>query len=57
MIPLYPTLSLQLSAIAREYGLPSTGGMVLYLVEGSIHTGEIANQIVEFLSFFFLYQT
>ncbi|KAM0753480.1 hypothetical protein T439DRAFT_377674 [Meredithblackwellia eburnea MCA 4105] len=32
LIPLYPTLSLQLAAIAREYGLPSTGGLVLYLL-------------------------
>jgi hypothetical protein len=30
---LYPTLQGQLGAIAREYGLPSTGGMVLYLLE------------------------
>ncbi|GAA6062447.1 hypothetical protein JCM10212_003321 [Sporobolomyces blumeae] len=32
LIPLYPTLSSQLAAIAREYGLPSTGGLVLYLL-------------------------
>ncbi|KAL8290229.1 hypothetical protein RQP46_003168 [Phenoliferia psychrophenolica] len=32
LIPLYPTLSSQLGAIAREYGLPSTGGLVLYLI-------------------------
>lgn len=33
LIPLYPSLSSQLAAIARAYGLPSTGGIVLYLVE------------------------
>ncbi|GAA5892640.1 uncharacterized protein JCM6883_007422 [Sporobolomyces salmoneus] len=32
LVPLYPTLSSQLAAIAREYGLPSTGGLVLYLL-------------------------
>ncbi|GAA5985411.1 hypothetical protein JCM10908_006965 [Rhodotorula pacifica] len=32
LIPLYPTLSSQLAAIAREYGLPSSGGLVLYLL-------------------------
>ncbi|GJJ09940.1 hypothetical protein Clacol_004164 [Clathrus columnatus] len=31
LIPLYPTLRSQLGAIAREYSLPSTGGLVLYL--------------------------
>ncbi|KAK4702728.1 hypothetical protein P7C70_g3490, partial [Phenoliferia sp. Uapishka_3] len=35
LIPLYPTLSSQLGAIAREYGLPSTGGLVLYLLSTS----------------------
>ena len=35
LIPLYPTLSSQLGAIAREYNLPSTGGLVLYLVQSS----------------------
>lgn len=30
---MYPTLAGQTSAIAREYGLPSVGGIVLYLVE------------------------
>ncbi|ORY91618.1 hypothetical protein BCR35DRAFT_323366 [Leucosporidium creatinivorum] len=35
LIPLYPTLSSQLAAIAREYGLPSTGGLVLYLLSTS----------------------
>ncbi|GAA6031161.1 hypothetical protein JCM8097_004034 [Rhodosporidiobolus ruineniae] len=32
LVPLYPTLSAQLAAIAREYGLPSIGGLVLYLL-------------------------
>ncbi|GAA5957520.1 hypothetical protein JCM21900_002691 [Sporobolomyces salmonicolor] len=35
LVPLYPTLSSQLAAIAREYGLPSTGGLVLYLLSTS----------------------
>ena len=37
LIPLYPTLSSQCAAIAREYGLPSAGGIVLYLVEMASH--------------------
>ncbi|BGP15187.1 hypothetical protein JCM10213v2_003144 [Rhodosporidiobolus nylandii] len=32
LVPLYPTLSAQLAAISREYGLPSTGGLMLYLL-------------------------
>ncbi|TCD62631.1 hypothetical protein EIP91_006615 [Steccherinum ochraceum] len=32
MVPVYPTLQTQMGAIAREYALPSTLGMVLYLV-------------------------
>ncbi|SCV70615.1 BQ2448_3377 [Microbotryum intermedium] len=32
LVPLYPTLSSQLAAIAREYGLPSTGGIAIYLL-------------------------
>lgn len=32
LVPVYSTLQSQLSAIAREYALPSTVGMVLYLV-------------------------
>lgn len=32
MVPVYSTLHSQLSAIAREYALPSTLGMVLYLI-------------------------
>ncbi|GAA5967389.1 hypothetical protein JCM3765_000510 [Sporobolomyces pararoseus] len=35
LVPLYPTLSSQLAAIAREYGLPSTGGLVVYLLSTS----------------------
>ncbi|KAL9934032.1 hypothetical protein V8E36_007114 [Tilletia maclaganii] len=33
LVPLYPTLSGQLSAIARELSLPSTGGIALYLLD------------------------
>lgn len=33
LLPLYPTLSAQLGAIAREYGLPSKGGLIVYLLE------------------------
>ncbi|KAG8834351.1 hypothetical protein FRC17_009119 [Serendipita sp. 399] len=32
LVPLHPTLSSQMGAIAREYSLPSTGGMILYLI-------------------------
>lgn len=32
LVPVRPTLQSQLSAIAREYALPSTSGLVLYLV-------------------------
>jgi hypothetical protein len=32
LLPLHPTLNSQLGAIAREYSLPSIGGMVLYLI-------------------------
>ncbi|GAA5823529.1 hypothetical protein JCM11251_000668 [Rhodosporidiobolus azoricus] len=35
LVPLYPTLSAQLAAISREYGLPSTGGLVLYLLSAN----------------------
>ncbi|KAN0060385.1 hypothetical protein ACQY0O_007714 [Thecaphora frezii] len=33
LLPLYPTLGGQLWAISREYGLPSIGGLVVYLAE------------------------
>ena len=33
LVPLYPTLSGQIARIAREYGLPSAGGIVVYLME------------------------
>ncbi len=33
LMPLYPTLGGQLGAIAREYGLPSIGGLAIYLVD------------------------
>jgi len=32
LVPLHPTLTSQLGAIAREFSLPSTGGMILYLI-------------------------
>lgn len=32
LVPVYPTLQAQLGAIAREYALPSTVGMILYLI-------------------------
>lgn len=33
LLPLYPTLNGQLYAIAREHGLPSIGGLAIYLCE------------------------
>lgn len=33
LLPVYATLQLQLAAIAREYALPSTTGLILYLVQ------------------------
>lgn len=33
LLPLYPTLGGQLYAIAREYGLPSVGGLAIFLVD------------------------
>jgi hypothetical protein len=35
LVPLLPTLQSQLSAIAKEYALPSTTGMILYLVSSA----------------------
>ncbi len=35
LIPVYPTLQSQLNAIAKEYALPSTVGLVLYLINSS----------------------
>lgn len=32
MVPVYPTLQSQLGAIAKEYALPSTVGMILYII-------------------------
>lgn len=32
LVPVHPTLQSQLVAIAREYALPNTGGMLLYLI-------------------------
>ncbi|KAI0081184.1 hypothetical protein K474DRAFT_1695308 [Panus rudis PR-1116 ss-1] len=39
MVPVFSTLQAQLSAIAREYALPSTVGMVLYLITTSASPG------------------
>ncbi|KEI41902.1 uncharacterized protein L969DRAFT_14113 [Mixia osmundae IAM 14324] len=48
LVPLYPTLSGQVAAIAREYGLPSTGGIVVYLLETiSSANGPLASLIGE----------
>ncbi|KAA1115305.1 hypothetical protein PGT21_035024 [Puccinia graminis f. sp. tritici] len=46
LIPLYPTLAAQMAAIAREYGLPSTGGMMVYMIEASPQLGELAKHMV-----------
>ncbi|KNZ53291.1 hypothetical protein VP01_328g8 [Puccinia sorghi] len=46
LIPLYPTLAAQMAAIAREYALPSTGGMMVYMVEASPTVGDLAKQLV-----------
>lgn len=35
LVPVYPTLQSQLAAIAKEYALPSTVGLVLYLINSS----------------------
>lgn len=35
LVPLFPSLQTQLWAIAKEYALPSTAGMILYLVNSS----------------------
>lgn len=37
LVPLLPTLQSQLSAIAKEYALPSTTGITLYLVSSPPH--------------------
>ncbi|KAI0049294.1 hypothetical protein FA95DRAFT_1557087 [Auriscalpium vulgare] len=39
LVPVFPTLQLQLYAIAKEYALPSTAGMILYLVTSSPNPG------------------
>lgn len=38
LVPLYPTLSAQMQAIAREYALPSSAGLLLYLLNSTPHT-------------------
>ncbi|KAI0673644.1 hypothetical protein C8Q78DRAFT_1018232 [Trametes maxima] len=35
LVPVYPTLQSQLAAIAKEYALPSTVGLVLYLINST----------------------
>ncbi|THH14232.1 hypothetical protein EW146_g6072, partial [Bondarzewia mesenterica] len=35
LVPLFPTLQSQLWAIAKEYALPSTAGMILYLINST----------------------
>ncbi|TDL28140.1 hypothetical protein BD410DRAFT_346342 [Rickenella mellea] len=35
LVPLHPTLQTQLGAIAREFAMPSSQGMMLYLISGS----------------------
>jgi hypothetical protein len=32
LVPVYPTLQAQLGAIAKEYALPSTAGLILYII-------------------------
>lgn len=39
LVSLHPTLSSQLGAIAREFSLPSTGGMILYLITAENDAG------------------
>ncbi|POW06354.1 hypothetical protein PSTT_09035 [Puccinia striiformis] len=36
LLPLHPTLTLQLASIAREFSLPSTGGLSLHLTISSV---------------------
>lgn len=47
LVPVYPTLPTQLAAIAREYALPSTLGMVLYLITTSPELGKGAGPEVD----------
>ena len=39
LLPLYPTLGGQLYAVAREFGLPSVGGLSLYLCDDGSGSG------------------
>ncbi|KAI9511712.1 hypothetical protein F5148DRAFT_1168271 [Russula earlei] len=43
LVPLFPTLQTQLWAIAKEYALPSTAGMILYLVSSAQSPNPEAN--------------
>ena len=38
LVPVYPTLQAQLGAIAKEYALPSTTGLILYMILASTTT-------------------
>lgn len=39
LVPVHPTLQGQLGAIAKEYALPSTAGLILYLVNSGTASG------------------
>ncbi|KXN88902.1 hypothetical protein AN958_06772 [Leucoagaricus sp. SymC.cos] len=50
LIPVYSSFQTQLSAIAKEYALPSTVGLILYLINNSSHPSGLlpkSNQTVE----------
>lgn len=38
LVPVYPTLQAQLGAIAKEYALPSTTGLILYMISTTTTT-------------------
>ena len=45
LVPLYPTLAGQIAAIARAYGLPSSGGIALYLMDASAFTDPLIDHL------------
>ncbi|KIY69356.1 hypothetical protein CYLTODRAFT_442703 [Cylindrobasidium torrendii FP15055 ss-10] len=45
LLPVYPTMQLQLAAIAREFALPSSAGLLLYLVESNEPGPRISDDI------------
>lgn len=51
LVPLQPTLQSMLGAIAREYALPSTGGMILYLYHGGEMGPRITDEVWKLLWF------